>query len=95
MLYYVYIIQSEKDRTFYKGFTMQPLLRLAQHNNKESQYTSHKVPWKIIHLEILATKSEALKREKVLKKYSHQQIMMLSASDKNQLTQFLLSGGGV
>ena len=89
MCFYVYIIQSEKDGSFYKGYSLQPLTRLLQHNNKESQYTSNKIPWKLCHLEIFDNKTAALKREKALKKYSHQQIQELSQSNKNQLQQFL------
>ncbi|GAB2824483.1 GIY-YIG nuclease family protein [Ferruginibacter profundus] len=91
-LFYVYIIQSEKDGSFYKGFSLQPLVRLSQHNNQESEYTSHKVPWKLFHLEIFDNKTVALKREKALKKYSHQQILELSKSYKNQLQQFFAKG---
>ena len=89
MSFFVYIIQSEKDVSFYKGYSLQPLARLLQHNNKESAYTSNKTPWKLFHLEIFDNKTAALKREKALKKYSHQQIQQLSQSNKNQLQQFL------
>ena len=89
MPFYVYIIQSEKDASFYKGFSLQPLERLNQHNNKESTYTANKIPWKLFHLEIIDNKTAALKREIALKKYSHQQIMELAKSYKNHLQQFL------
>ena len=44
MIYYVYIIQSQLDLSFYKGYTTHPNLRLEQHNNGESDYTSKKCP---------------------------------------------------
>jgi putative endonuclease len=88
-MFYVYIIQSQLDNTFYKGFTMQPNLRLLQHNNKESTYTSRKTPWQLIHLELFDDKTSALKREKSLKKYSHQQIAELIRSGKNRLQEYL------
>ncbi|MBP6022177.1 GIY-YIG nuclease family protein [Ferruginibacter sp.] len=84
-MFYVYIIRSEKDGSFYKGFSLQPLTRLQQHNNKESKYTAAKIPWQLFHIEIFDNKTTALKREIVLKKYSHQQIVALSKSFKNQL----------
>jgi putative endonuclease len=90
-MFYVYIIQSEKDGSFYKGFLLQPLMRLQQHNKKESKYTAAKIPWQLFHIEIFDNKTAALKREIVLKKYSHQQITELSKSYKNQLQQFLNS----
>ena len=86
-MFYVYIIQSQLDNTFYKGFTMQPNLRLLQHNNKESTYTSRKTPWQLIHLELFDDKTSALKREKRLKKYSHQQIAELIRGGKNKLQE--------
>lgn len=87
-MYYVYIIQSELDNSYYKGFSTQPILRLQQHNNKESTYTAGKTPWKLIHLEIFDDKTAALRREKVLKKYSHQQIAQLIISSKNELERY-------
>ena len=68
MAFYVYILQTEQDGTFYKGYTEQPLERLKQHNNQESSYTSSKVPWKLVGLLVFATKKEALIKEKKLKK---------------------------
>lgn len=68
---YVYIIQSQVDNSYYKGFTENLATRLLQHNNGDSQYTSAKLPWKLVYVEELPTKREALIREKVLKKYSH------------------------
>jgi putative endonuclease len=93
MQFYVYIIQSKKDGSFYKGFSLQPLMRLQQHNNHESRYTSGKTPWQLFHLEIFDNKTAALKREKALKKYSHEQLLKLAGSNKNQLQQFLSSVG--
>jgi putative endonuclease len=87
MAFYVYIIQSQKDGSYYKGFTEDPVLRLQRHNMGESSYTRTKMPWKLLHLEKFLTKTEALKREKVLKKYSHAQILQLIGSPKNKLSE--------
>jgi len=77
------------DGSYYKSNSLQPLVRQEQHNNKESAYTSNKIPWQIVHLEIFDNKTDASRREKALKKYSHEQIAALSKSYKNQLQQFL------
>ena len=66
--YYVYIIQSEVDGSFYKGFTTDYLKRLQAHNEGESSYTSRKIPWKLVYVEKFDTKSEALKKELMLKR---------------------------
>ncbi|MBX2904473.1 MAG: GIY-YIG nuclease family protein [Taibaiella sp.] len=87
MAFYVYVIQSEKDNSFYKGFSENPSERLAQHNRGESSYTSTKTPWKLVHVEELPTKRDALIREKALKKYSHDQLISLINSPKNIITQ--------
>ena len=65
--YFVYIIRSDKDQTFYIGYTTDISRRLEEHNQGKSNYTSHKIPWKLVYLETFYSKSDALKREKFLK----------------------------
>src|SRR5204862_135493 len=64
MSYYVYIIQSQLDFSYYKGYSENPLLRLHQHNNKECNYTSNKTPWALVYIEEMTSKTGALIREK-------------------------------
>ena len=85
MPYSVYIIKSLKDASYYKGYSENPLFRLAQHNAGESKYTSSKTPWQLVFIQSYHTKREALMREKVLKKYSHAQIAQLLASSLNEI----------
>jgi putative endonuclease len=68
MPYYTYIIYSETSKVYYKGFTEYLALRMAEHNDGDSRYTAGKGPWKLIVLEEHASKQEAIKREKSLKK---------------------------
>jgi putative endonuclease len=86
-MYYVYIIQSLKDNSYYKGFSINPLKRLTQHNNKETNYTANKTPWQLVYIEIYHEKKEALQREKALKKYSQSQLQQLINSTKNQINE--------
>ncbi|MEQ8471866.1 MAG: GIY-YIG nuclease family protein [Marinoscillum sp.] len=88
-MFFVYIIYSKQAAKYYKGFTSDPLKRVAQHNRGESRYTSIVGDWELIYLEIFDDKSDALKREKVLKKYDHKQINRLVGSPKNQLSEYL------
>ena len=88
MGYFVYIIKSEKDGSYYKGFSENPLDRLLQHNAGLSIYTARKVPWNLMYVEELADKRSALIREKALKKYSHLQIEKLIVSDRNIVDDF-------
>jgi putative endonuclease len=69
MSHYVYIIQSLIDFSFYKGYSADPVKRLKQHNEGDCHYSSTKTPWKLVYVELCNSKSEALKREKALKKY--------------------------
>jgi putative endonuclease len=85
MRFYIYIIQSEIDQSYYKGFSENYLERLKQHNDGWSKYTSRKKPWKLVYVELFESRSEALKREKTLKKYSRSQILILIQSQKNLL----------
>jgi putative endonuclease len=68
MKYYTYIIQSEKDGSFYIGSTSDVERRLFEHNFGHSPYTSKKKPWKLVYCEVYDSKSEAIKREKFFKK---------------------------
>ena len=93
MAFYVYIIKSRIDYSFYKGFTENPLIRLAQHNAGEMNYTSKKIPWNAVGLFIFETKKEALIAEKKIKKYDHSRLLTLINSDKNILNKYLESLG--
>ena len=91
MAYYVYIIQSKKDNSFYKRFTENPLKRIVQHNAGEMNYTSKKIPWGIVGLFLYATKKDALIAEKKLKKYDHSRLTALINSDKNIWNKYMES----
>jgi putative endonuclease len=69
--HFVYIIQSEKDGSYYKGYSLDPLLRLSFHNLGKSNYTSKKIPWKLVAIFSFSTKSEALIREKKIVDIHH------------------------
>jgi predicted GIY-YIG superfamily endonuclease len=49
MAYYVYILKSEKDGFYYKGFSENYQQRLETHNRGKSKFTSSKIPWKLIY----------------------------------------------
>ena len=58
MCYYVYIIVSEVDGTFYKGSCADYEKRLAEHNAGLSRYTSAKVLWRLFYIELHSNKKE-------------------------------------
>ena len=66
-MYYVYILQSEKDHLFYIGFTTNLDLRILRHENGESPATKFRRPLKLIFYEAYLNKYDALRRERYFK----------------------------
>jgi len=85
MIHYVYIIYSASRDVYYRGYSLNPDARLVEHNNQRSSYTRNKGPWSLVYKQSFDSKREALLREKMLKKYSKQQILQLVLSSKNEL----------
>lgn len=73
MMFIVYILQSEKDNSYYVGYTSNIDVRLSFHNEGLSQYTSAKRPWRVAYQESFESKSEAIKREKFIKRQKSRQ----------------------
>ncbi len=88
-MHYVYIIQSEFDESYYKGYSENPIVRLSFHNKGLSPYTSVKVPWKLVAVFSFASKKEALQKEKKIKKYNTRSLQALIASKQNILQYYL------
>ncbi len=68
-MYYVYIIQSEKNNRYYTGFTKDINQRLAQHNNNKTKSLKHKGPFKLVYSESFEHFGEARARESQIKRY--------------------------
>jgi predicted GIY-YIG superfamily endonuclease len=69
-MYYVYILKSKKDGSYYTGLTTSLENRLAKHNNNEVKYTSTKTPFELIWYCAFLDKSKAAVFEKYLKQGS-------------------------
>ena len=67
MAYFVYIVQSEKDGTYYIGHTSNLSERLDRHNSERSQYTKAKMPWRLVYQEAFDSKGAAMRREREIK----------------------------
>ena len=67
MEFYVYIVQTEKDGSFYFGQTNNLENRLTRHNAGSEKYTSKKTPWKLFWHTKVSSRAEAMKLEKKLK----------------------------
>ena len=66
-MYYVYILQSLKDESYYTGLTTDVEARLKKHNSGSVEYTSTKRPFKLVWYCCFEDKIKALQFEKYLK----------------------------
>ena len=69
MFYFVYVIQFDKSKKMYKGYTKNLKLRLEQHQNSLRGYTNDKGSFKLIYFEGCLNQQDATHREKYLKTY--------------------------
>jgi len=78
MPYYVYMILCEGN-SFYTGYTKNLNSRMRLHNNgKGARYTKMHKPKELVHVEEYGSRTEAMKREKRIKRLSHQQKLKLA-----------------
>ena len=66
-MFYVYVIKSLADGTFYKGRTKDLTRRLREHESGKTQSIRIKAPFRLIHVEICYTIEEAIEMEHYLK----------------------------
>jgi putative endonuclease len=78
--FYLYILQSESTRRFYK--TQDVPERVAYHNANYSKSLKNRGPWRLVYTEQYKTRSEALLRERQLKSWKDRRMIekLLSAS---------------
>ena len=69
MSYFMYILRSLKDGTYYVGSTQNLEERIERHNQGRSKFTKVKRPWKLVYHEEFADRSSAMKRESEIKRH--------------------------
>ncbi|MFA4846576.1 MAG: GIY-YIG nuclease family protein [Patescibacteria group bacterium] len=67
-MHLVYILQSDHNGRWYVGSSDNPQRRLQEHNFGKHRSTKGYRPYQLIYTETYDTKTEALKREKLIKK---------------------------
>ena len=67
-MYYTYILRNDQDK-HYIGSCSDIAKRLRRHNANSVRSTKNKGPFKLVHKEEFATKTEARKRENQIKSY--------------------------
>ena len=77
MPFYVYILICA-DGSFYTGYTKNIDARTKLHaNGKGARYTKMHKPEKVAYVELFDSRAKAMKREREIKKLSHQQKLNL------------------
>ncbi len=69
-MYFVYILQSQKDKSYYTGFTENLENRVRDHNWHEATYSKSKAPFDLVWYCSFRNKRMALDFEKYLKQGS-------------------------
>ncbi|MEE8328961.1 MAG: GIY-YIG nuclease family protein [Thermodesulfovibrionia bacterium] len=82
-MYYTYVIQSEKDKRFYTGFTSDLQNRLKEHSSRHITSTRNRGTFKLIYYEACLNEQDATAREKYLKSGMGKRYI------KNRLKRFL------
>lgn len=82
-MYYIYVIQSEKDELFYTGFTRDLQNRLHEHNAGKVASTKNRRLFRLIYFEACLNEQDATAREKYLKTGMGKRYL------KNRLKRFL------
>lgn len=67
-MFYMYVLRSEVDQSYYVGSTNNLKRRFDEHNSGRSIYTKKLIPWKLIYYESYSTYKLAYNREFALKK---------------------------
>jgi putative endonuclease len=84
MPFYVYILLCI-DGSFYTGYTKDLNERTRQHENgKGARYTKTHRPQKVAYVELFNNRGSAMKRERAIKKLTHQQKQDLISSQNKK-----------
>jgi len=82
-MFYVYVLQSTNDRSWYTGYTADLRKRFNEHNENKAGFTKYRGPWNIIYYEVCLNQQDATAREKYLKSGMGKRYL------KNRLKRFL------
>ena len=82
---FVYILQSQKNKRYYIGSTIDLRNRLEEHNSGKSKYTSLTKPFKLVFNQEYKTFREAKKIEYKLKSFKNRAILDRIVKDQKIL----------
>ena len=67
MKYYIYTLQSKKDKNFYVGYTKNLIRRMKEHDDGNVASTKNRRPLVLVYWEGCLNRQDATQREKYLK----------------------------
>jgi len=72
MVYFTYVLKSQKDGMLYIGYTENLDKRILEHNSGKVKSTKYRTPFELVYYEACRNLEDALHREKYLKStYGH------------------------
>ena len=74
-MYYVYILYSKTIDRYYIGYTNSPDERLYKHNKRHKGYTAQVDDWVLRYQETYPTKTDAIKRERQIKRWKSRKMI--------------------
>lgn len=83
-MYYVYVLNSQKDGNLYTGYTKDLKQRFEQHQNGDVTSTKNRRPLELIYYEACLERDDATRREKYFK--THYGKMFLKSRLKSYFT---------
>ncbi|MBI1754876.1 GIY-YIG nuclease family protein [Candidatus Azambacteria bacterium] len=69
-MFYIYVLQSKKDKKIYIGYTADLKKRFEEHNSGVVPSTKPRIPFALVYYEAYASQKDAKHRERMLKKFS-------------------------
>jgi putative endonuclease len=81
IMFYVYVLKSDKNGEIYIGYTGNLKRRLIEHNQGLNLSTKRYMPWKIVYYEACLEESDAKRREVYLKTTQGGRLLKLRLKD--------------
>lgn len=88
MLFCIYVLESDKNKERYIGYTSNLKRRLEEHKRGKSFTTKFMLPYTLIYLEGCTHSEDAKRREKYLKSTQGRKFLGLRLKEHNRITAF-------
>lgn len=87
-MFYVYVLRLKKSERYYIGQTQDIAKRLKKHSRGETKSMKNRGEFDVVHVEKWSSRSEAMRREKEIKRYKGGEAFkrLLSDSADPQIT---------